>query len=249
MYNSINPKRTKNMFSRSSPDFLPNFILEGHDLPISITRRKSMKRIVVKLSKTYDEILMSAPPHIPLKDLKSFIEKAQSWILKQLNKKVEKQDIPIGETISLNGQRYSITHIESNKRSYKIKDTDILIKCPAEDLTWCSQNVIKKIAQEKCFYWSQYFAEKSGLNFNKVTIRDVKSRWGSCSALKNLNYNWRIILAPEDVLKYLCAHEVSHLRHMNHSKEFWAHVKTIFPEYKVHQQWLKHQGHHLYRYG
>jgi len=69
----------------------------------------------------------------------------------------------------------------------------------------------------------------TGAGVNRVTIKDTKSRWGSCSSLNNINYNWRIALAPMNAIDYLIAHETAHLRHRDHSKAFWNCVKTLCP--------------------
>ena len=91
-------------------------------------------------------------------------------------------------------------------------------------------------------------AEKIGCQVKNVAIKDTKSRWGSCSTLDNINYNWRIALAPEFVISYLIAHEVSHLRHQDHSKEFWQCVKSLFPRCGEGRLWLKQHGKDLYLY-
>ncbi|MDB2415501.1 M48 family metallopeptidase, partial [Rickettsiales bacterium] len=82
------------------------------------------------------------------------------------------------------------------------------------------------------------------------SIKDTKSRWGSCSSNGNLSFCWKLVLAPEEVFKYVIAHEVSHLKHMNHSPEFWKQVQSLMPNYKTHCKWLKLNGHnlHLYNY-
>lgn len=85
-------------------------------------------------------------------------------------------------------------------------------------------------------------AERLGVTVNKVSIRDQKSRWGSCSSKGNISLNWRVALMPLDVGNYIIAHEFAHLRHMNHSLQFWAEVQRLCPEYKKAEQWIKTQG-------
>jgi len=80
------------------------------------------------------------------------------------------------------------------------------------------------------------------LQFNRIIIRNQKTRWGSCSRLKNLNFNWRLIMAPVQVIDYLIIHEVAHLAEMNHSSRFWKLVEKFCPDYKLHHKWLKENG-------
>jgi hypothetical protein len=81
-----------------------------------------------------------------------------------------------------------------------------------------------------------------GFSFNEIRIKDTKSRWGSCSSKNNLNFNWRLILAPERVLNYVVIHETAHLLHLDHSDKFWNTVSSRCPEYKSYKQWLKTNG-------
>jgi predicted metal-dependent hydrolase len=80
-------------------------------------------------------------------------------------------------------------------------------------------------------------------------VRDTKSRWGSCSARGNLNFSWRLILAPAFVLEYLAAHEVAHLKEMNHSPRFWRLVHGVCPKTIEAERWLKRHGTELHRFG
>lgn len=87
-----------------------------------------------------------------------------------------------------------------------------------------------------------YFTAHYNLNFRKMRISGAKTRWGSCSVRKNINLNWRLMLAPPEVIDYVIAHELSHTVHMNHSKQFWAHVEAIIPDHRKYKKWLKENG-------
>ena len=82
----------------------------------------------------------------------------------------------------------------------------------------------------------------------RITVRDTASRWGACSSGRSLSFSWRLILAPDFVLDYVVAHEVAHLREMNHSPRFWAHVKSLVADIDTPQDWLKRHGRELQRY-
>ena len=91
-----------------------------------------------------------------------------------------------------------------------------------------------------------YYHEFTGGNYQKITIRDQKTRWGSCSANGTLSFSFRLMMAPPRVLDYVVVHELCHLTHMNHSKDFWNMVESILPDYKEHRKWLKENGHTLH---
>ena len=90
-----------------------------------------------------------------------------------------------------------------------------------------------------------YYHQFTGGHYKKITIRDQKTRWGSCSGTGNLSFNFRLMLAPPRVLDYVVVHELCHLTHMNHSKDFWNMVERILPDYKEQRKWLKENGHTL----
>lgn len=90
-----------------------------------------------------------------------------------------------------------------------------------------------------------YFAHILGIGYGKISIRDQKTRWGSCSSEGNLSFNWRLILAPPNVLDYVVVHELCHRKEMNHSHEFWALVEAVMPNYKEYRKWLRINGKNL----
>ena len=87
-----------------------------------------------------------------------------------------------------------------------------------------------------------FFADKMGVSVNRISIRSQRTRWGSCSAKGNLNFNCLLMLCPEEVRDYVVVHELCHRREMNHSAAFWAEVETYCPDYRIHRKWLKENG-------
>lgn len=89
---------------------------------------------------------------------------------------------------------------------------------------------------------AEYYASVMGVTFNRIAIREQRTRWGSCSSKKNLNFNWKLLLAPPEVLDYVVVHELCHLKQMDHSRAFWAEVAAILPDYKERKKWLREHG-------
>lgn len=96
----------------------------------------------------------------------------------------------------------------------------------------------KEILSEKC----RVFAARMGVSYGNITVREQKTRWGSCSAKGNLNFNWKLILMPEEIQDYLVVHELAHRIEMNHSPAFWAVVEKVLPDYRARREWLKNNG-------
>lgn len=105
--------------------------------------------------------------------------------------------------------------------------------------------IYRKAAREYFPKRVSHYARMLGVTYGKISIRDQKTRWGSCSSEGNLSFNRRLILAPPDVLDYVVIHELCHRKEMNHSKEFWALVESLMPEYKERRKWLRENGNNL----
>ena len=102
---------------------------------------------------------------------------------------------------------------------------------------WYHQEARRSLTEQ-----TAHWAAVMGQRYGRITIKDQHSRWGSCSSLRNLNYNWRLIMAPEPVLNYVVIHEVAHLVELNHSPAFWQIVKTYDPNCQEHKLWLRQNG-------
>jgi hypothetical protein len=96
--------------------------------------------------------------------------------------------------------------------------------------------------RSRCEYWAPLL----GVTFNRVSVKDQRSLWGSCTREGNLNFSWRLTLAPDAVLDYLVVHELSHRAQMNHSRRFWEVVERVCPGHKTHRRWLRKNGRALY---
>ncbi|MGN0279692.1 MAG: M48 family metallopeptidase [Lachnospiraceae bacterium] len=120
---------------------------------------------------------------------------------------------------------------------------------PVSDLTDAQRAALEKryINAAKEYFPKRvaYFQQFTGGTYNRITIRDQKTRWGSCSARGTLSFNWRLMLAPPAILDYVVVHELCHLTHMDHSPAFWQAVGKVYPDYRTARKWLKDHGQEL----
>ena len=120
---------------------------------------------------------------------------------------------------------------------------------PVSDLTELQRAELTKryIAAAKDYFPKRaaYFRQFTGGIYQRITIRDQKTRWGSCSARGTLSFNWRLMLAPPAILDYVVVHELCHLTHMDHSPAFWQAVEAVCPDYRDSRKWLKEHGQEL----
>ena len=103
----------------------------------------------------------------------------------------------------------------------------------------------KKEARTKYKERVERYRKKLGVTYNKIYIRDQKTRWGSCSNKGNLNFNWRLIMASPSILDYIVVHELAHLVHANHGDDFWKLVESVIPDYREKREWLRVNGYKL----
>ena len=139
---------------------------------------------------------------------------------------------------------FKIEEFLNQKRSWILKHIAIIDerKKSAKKLTDTELKNLKNEAKEYLPDLVLFFAEKIGVEFNEIHIRSQKTRWGSCSAKNNLNFNCLLMLCPENVREYIVVHELCHLKELNHSKQFWSLIERHYPDYKNAKLWLKENG-------
>ena len=130
-----------------------------------------------------------------------------------------------------------------SKHIEKIKETKERVAAePTERLTREKVIALAEEALKVIPERVEYFAKVIGVTYGKITVRNQKTRWGSCSSKGNLNFNCLLMLAPPEVLDYVVVHELCHRKQMNHSKAFWLEVEKVLPDYKEARKWLKEDG-------
>ena len=128
-------------------------------------------------------------------------------------------------------------HIEKIKKTKERFEAEPTEKLTREKVIALAEEALKVIPERV-----EYFAKVIGVTYGKITVRNQKTRWGSCSSKGNLNFNCLLMLAPPEVLDYVVVHELCHRKQMNHSKAFWSEVEKVFPDYKEARKWLKEDG-------
>ena len=128
-------------------------------------------------------------------------------------------------------------HIEKIKETKERFEAEPTEKLTREKVIALADEALKVIPERV-----EYFAKVIGVTYGKITIRNQKTRWGSCSSKGNLNFNCLLMLAPPEVLDYVVVHELCHRKQMNHSKAFWLEVEKVLPDYKEARKWLKEEG-------
>ena len=201
-------------------------------------------------------LLVKAPFFMPDDEVVKWVKTKTGWIVRQHAKILEQQQqnppkqFVTGEKFLYLGQEYLLEVRVSEGRAGMVGIVDdkmILFTRTADSAAvqkilndWYDKQAKAVISRRV-----RYYASQMGETYGKITIKNQKKRWGSCSSARNLNFNRRLIMAPQGVLDYVVVHELCHLRQMNHSNAFWQEVELVLPDYKMHKKWLETNGHLL----
>lgn len=155
--------------------------------------------------------------------------------------------------VPLTAREKDISQILTEKKNWIIthyrKRQELLKNRPESNLTKSQEEALKaryiQAAKEYFPKRAAYYQQFTGGNYTRITIREQKTRWGSCSSRGTLSFNWKLMLAPPAVLDYVVVHELCHLKHMDHSPAFWQAVEAVLPGYKELRKWLKEHGSEL----
>lgn len=205
-------------------------------------------------------LVVKAPYWVSPGEIASFVASKREWILataKRLEREQRKAmagrpRLENGDTLDYLGEKRTLSVIREERSRARVKCVmdRLLLWVPYEADYEYKRAQLEKWYRREALQIFTRKAEEYALilqvGFHEIHIKDQKSRWGSCSGRKNLNFNWRLIMAPEPVCDYVIIHELCHLRFMDHSAAFWGLVESLCPGYKQYRNWLKENGGRLY---
>jgi predicted metal-dependent hydrolase len=205
--------------------------------------------MIVKVNPSTGEICVTVRSQRGLPAALDFARGEKDWIARQLAKVPRPVSLIPGDSVPLHGVPHEIRAAAKGTAPVWCEDGVIWVRGQATHAPRRVLDFLKKEARKTFEARALRHGEKIGVKPSRITVRDTVSRWGSCSSARSLSFSWRLILAPDFVLDYVVAHEVAHLREMNHSPRFWAHVRSLVPDLDGPQDWLKTHGRELQRYG
>ncbi len=211
------------------------------------TKRKSIALIV----EPDGRLVVRAPMRISDADIKHLVKQKERWI-REKQKQVKDKSTQSKPKVYMDGEEFLYLG-----KSYQLKivadlnpalvlsrkfylSRRALPKAESVFTEWYREQARAVISERVKLY-----AARHGFTYRKIRITSARTRWGSCSSMGNLNFTWRLVMAPPEVIDYVVVHELAHLRVNNHSKEFWNQVERIMPDYKQRLKWLKENGQKL----
>ncbi len=219
---------------------------------VTIKRSKRARRVALRLDPTQRIINLIVPEHMPLHKAYKFAQGHEDWVRNTLASLAPSKPFINGINLPIFGDtiRLDIHHKPELKRTTLTQTPDALeVDTYQNDPTNRITAHLKKLARYGLADMANEKAETINKTISSVSVRDTKSRWGSCSHAGELSFSWRLIFAPYDAIDYVVAHEVAHLVHMDHSKDFWTLCRSLSCNFVEGKFWMKNHGNELMRYG
>tara|TARA_R110002110_G_scaffold26572_7_gene97480 strand:- start:1167 stop:1853 length:687 start_codon:yes stop_codon:yes gene_type:complete len=222
-------------------------VLSG-DPPIPLILRRSAraKRISLRISQLDGRVTLTLPKRLAERQALDFARSKEDWIRKHLDARGADVPVQLRAEVPLGGQVHRV--VAGQGRRVQIDAGTISVPGPADRVGVRLAAHLKEIARDRLAAACDDYAARLGKGYTRLTLRDTRSRWGSCTSDGGLMFSWRLIMAPPSVLDYVAAHEVAHLAQMNHSPAFWAEVTRIYGDFDPPRQWLRTHGADLHRY-
>ena len=195
-------------------------------------------------------IVLRAPKKAKVTEMDDFVERKKFWLYKKLRHPQKyppqkRKEFISGASILYLGRNYRLNIINNGINNIKFNNMFLISKTNQINAYDLFKNWYLQRAKEKIIEKALLHSKNIGVEFQNIKVTELKYRWGSCTPKNNLNFNWRLIKAPLQVIEYVIVHELAHLKEPNHTPRFWSIVKTQIPKYNEAKTWLKENGHLL----
>lgn len=223
--------------------------LDEPDITVAIRRSKQARRLTLTVPHDGGPPRVTAPPRVALSEIRMFLSRQGDWLRQAIDRAPEAKVVQIGAAVPIAGRILEIAERTGPRRPPFIEEGRLIIQ--GGNPTAAGKRIevwLKEVARAALTPIAEDCADAVGGRIGKITMRDTKGRWGSCSSDGNLNFSWRLAMAPLAVLDYVAAHEAAHLIEMNHGPRFWALVEGLRPDWRDQRVWLRREGGSLHRF-
>ena len=216
----------------------------GTEIPVRIQVNPRARRLILRLDEHKREAVAIAPSGRLVSEALRFANDRLDWAASRLRRLPPQIRLSEGCVFQFQGRACRIS-LEGKGRRARLADGDpqvLHLPGDPETVGRRAERYLRRAAHEALSAAVECYCATLGVNARRVSIRDTRSRWGSCTSEGRLAFSWRLIMAPPEVLDYVAAHECAHLLEMNHSPRFWAHVARCRPRWKQERAWLRAHG-------
>jgi predicted metal-dependent hydrolase len=226
---------------------------ESGIVAVTLRRHPNARNYTLRLKSATGAPVLTMPKRGSLRQARLFLDRHAGWLARQMDKLPKAQPIVDGGSVPIRGVPHRIRHLPARRGTATIElDGDqpvLVVTGQREHLRRRVIDFLKREARRAIEPAVMRHAAALGVTVRAIRYRDQTSRWGSCTVTGHLSFSWRLILAPPYVLDYLAAHEVAHLREMNHSRRFWRVCETLCPQTPQARAWLRAKGATLHAIG
>ncbi|SNS33976.1 M48 family metallopeptidase [Antarctobacter heliothermus] len=221
--------------------------LAGNPLiAVQLRRSARARRLSLRVSRLDGRVTLTLPSAVPEAEGVAFLRAKEDWLRGQLADVTGPVAVVPGLRLPVEGVPHEI-RIGPGRRVRQ--EAGVLFVPGSEEQAAARlKGWLRTRARDRLSEASDRYAARLGRGYTRLTLRDTRSRWGSCTHDGGLMYSWRLILGHPQVLDYVAAHEVAHLAHMNHSAAFWRQVEALYGDWRGPRKWLKEHGTELHRY-
>lgn len=218
-------------------------------IPVEIRRNAKARRMTLRLDSHNDQAVLTVPTGTGMRRMRAFLEEHRGWLIDTFRALPPRIPFRHGVDLPFLGGTVTIFHDPAHRGKCRVEEDILLVGGDAPHVPRRVRDHLKTEARREISAQVGVLTDRTGLKAGRITVRDQVSRWGSCAANGNLSFNWRLICAKPDILTYVVAHEVAHLRHMNHSPAFWSLTEELAPGSRKARAWLREHGAALHRIG
>ena len=225
---------------------------DGRRVPVTLRRNPRARRIILRIDGQGDGgdgVAVTLPRGVSAAEGLALVREKADWVLERLSELGPRVTFADGAVVPLGGADHLIRHVPGRRGVVRREGGEILVAGRTEHLGRRVRDWFRAQARSEIGPRVREKAGSLGRAPGRITIRDTRSRWGSCSADGNLSFCWRLVMAPVRVLDYVVAHEVAHLAEANHGPRFWQAVDGLTADAKGAREWLRKNGETLHRYG
>lgn len=222
--------------------------------PVEVRRHPGARRLTLRISRSRRTVIVTLPVQCNIDEAGTFITRNIDWVRARLDSLPTAVPFHDGVFIPLRGETHRVAFSGAARRAPVERKAcapypELCVSGRAEHAPrrlkdWLAKEAHRDLDQRVAFH-----AQRLKVAPKRIAVRDQTSRWGSCSTTGVLSFSWRLIMAPPEILDYVAAHEVAHLREMNHGPRFWALVRETMPGLDDAKRWLQVYGMDLHRYG
>lgn len=247
MFDFLKPPVRAAKPKRAAAKRVRQLVVHDKVLPLTVQEHPRSTRMTLRIDPGGRALKLTVPVGLSNRDIDGFLDRQQGWLMTRLARFKPEAGLADGTMIPIRGVEHRILRTGKLRDTTRLADAEdgsptLLVGGAPEHLKRRVRDFLKREAETDLTAAVATHTRAIGIAARSVRLKDTRSRWGSCTSERDLSFSWRIVMAPPHVLDYLAAHEVAHLKEMNHGPRFWSLCGRLCPGMERSRAWLKQHG-------